>query len=206
MFTGIIEEIGKIRSISSSQLTVSARKVLENTRLGDSVAVNGVCLTVIDVKSESFSVELMPETIHRTNFGRLQAGHQVNLERALAIGGRIGGHFVQGHIDGTGQVSSLIPEGNAVLASFKAPAELIRYIVEKGFIAVDGVSLTVVKCNSSLFSVSLVTYSRSNTILGQKRVGDQVNIEVDILAKYVDSLRDTDKPGITLEFLADRGF
>jgi len=206
MFTGIVEEIGKIESISQGKLTISAHKVLENVGLGDSIAVNGVCLTLINYTNYSFSVETMPETIKRTNLGRLTVGKRVNLERALLAGGRLGGHFVQGHIDGTGQVIALRPEGEALLVRCQAPAELSRYIVEKGFIAIDGVSLTVVHRDTNSFSVSIVSYSRQNTILGYLQTGDIVNLEVDILAKYVESINSNKVPGITMEFLAEHGF
>lgn len=206
MFTGIVEEIGKIESISQGKLTVSAQKVLENVKLGDSIAVNGVCLTVLNFTDYSFSVETMPETMRRTNLGRLTVGKRVNLERALLVGGRLGGHFVQGHIDGTGQVIALKPEGEALIVRFQAPVELSRYIVDKGFIAIDGVSLTVVNRDSNSFSVSIVSYSRLNTILGYLQTGDIVNLEVDILAKYVESINSNEIPGITLEFLAKHGF
>ena len=206
MFTGIVEEIGKIESISQGKLTISAHKVLENVGLGDSIAVNGVCLTLINYTNYSFSLETMPETIKRTNLGRLTVGKRVNLERALLAGGRLGGHFVQGHIDGTGQVIALRPEGEALLVRCQAPAELSRYIVEKGFIAIDGVSLTVVHRDTNSFSVSIVSYSRQNTILGYLQTGDIVNLEVDILAKYVESINSNKVPGITMEFLAEHGF
>jgi riboflavin synthase len=174
--------------------------------LGDSIAVNGVCLTVIDIGGNRLTFETMPETLKRTNLGLLRKGDDVNLERALAAGGRMGGHFVQGHVDGTGQILSLTAEGNATIAKFKAPKELMRYIVEKGFIAVDGTSLTVVDCGSDSFSVSLVGYTKQNTVLGSKKVSDMVNIEVDILAKYVENLSKGQKPEITMGMLAEHGF
>jgi riboflavin synthase len=205
MFTGIVEEIGKVRAASTGQLTVYAQKVLGETKLGDSVAVNGVCLTVTALSTDSFSADVMPETLRRTNLGTLRAGDEVNLERPLAIGGRFGGHFVQGHIDGVGRLRSVAPEGEALLLGFETVQEIMRYIVEKGFIAVDGVSLTVVQYKSDSFNVSLVGYTRENTILGNRRPGDMVNLEVDILAKYVARLRDG-SDAITTEFLAEHGF
>lgn len=206
MFTGIIEEVGIIGSIRPGWLTVSAKKVLEGTKLGDSIAVNGVCLTVISLDDGSFSVEVMPETLRRTNLGSLRSEDWVNLERALAVGGRFGGHFVQGHVDGVGQVLSLTPENEALLVRFKAPAELMRYVVERGFIAVDGVSLTIVERGLTSFSVSLVAYTRLNTTLGRRRESELVNLEVDILAKYLESLGDGGNSGITFDFLAEHGF
>jgi len=205
MFTGIVEEVGTVKSVGAGRLTVAARKVLEDIKLGDSVAVNGVCLTVVEVTSDSFSVDVMPETLRRANLGSLKAGDRVNLERPLAMGGRFGGHFVQGHIDGTSRVVSVTPERDAILLRFEAPPEIMRYIVEKGFIAVDGVSLTVVECSSTAFGVSLVAYTQRNSTLGGKKPGDMVNLEVDIIAKYVERLRGGGS-AITKEFLAEHGF
>ena len=205
MFTGIVEEVGKVREARPGQLTVAAQRVLEETKLGDSIAVNGVCLTVTALSTDSFSVDVMPETLRRTNLGTLRSGDEVNLERPLAVGGRFGGHFVQGHIDGMGRLHSVAPEGEALLLGFQTGQEIMRYIVEKGFIAVDGVSLTVVQYNSDSFKVSLVGYTRENTILGGRRPGDMVNLEVDIIAKYVARLRGS-SDAITTEFLAEHGF
>ena len=205
MFTGIVEEMGKVRAARRGQLTVAAQKVLEDTKPGDSIAVNGVCLTVTGLLPGSFSVDVMPETLRRTNLGALRPGDGVNLERPLAVGGRFGGHFVQGHVDGVGRVLSVTPEKEALLLKFEATQEIMRYIVEKGFIAVDGVSLTVVECNSTSFTVSLVTFTLENTTLGGRRPGDMVNLEVDIIAKYVARLREGGT-GITMEFLAEHGF
>lgn len=205
MFTGIVEEVGNVKSVGSGKLTVSASAVLEATRLGDSMAVNGACLTVSAMNSGSFSVDVMPETLKRTNLGQLHPGSSVNLERALMVGGRVGGHLVQGHVDATGRVVSLVREGGAVIAKLAAPPEVLRYVVEKGFIAADGVSLTVVGYDKSSFSVSLVGYTLNNTVLGSRKVGDQVNLEVDIIAKYVEKLREG-RGGVTLDFLSDHGF
>jgi riboflavin synthase len=205
MFTGIVEEVGTVKSASAGRLTVAARKVPDDTKLGDSIAVNGVCLTIVEMTSESFSVDVMQETLRRTNLGSLKAGERVNLERPLAVGGRFGGHFVQGHIDGTGRVASVTPERDAIRLRFEATPEIMRYIVEKGFIAVDGVSLTVVECSSTAFGVSLVAYTQRNSTLGGKKPGDVVNLEVDIIAKYVERLRGGGS-AITKEFLAEHGF
>jgi len=206
MFTGIVEEIGTIKQASAGQLTISADKVLEGSQLGDSIAVNGTCLTITRIEKGSFSIEIMPETLRRTNLGQLQSGHQVNLERALSLGARLGGHLVQGHVDATGRVLMLTPEADALKVRYWAPPEVMRYIVSKGFIAVDGVSLTVVDCDVTSFQVSLVGFTRSHTILAQQRPGDLVNLEVDIIAKYVERLTGKDKSGITLDFLASHGF
>jgi len=205
LFTGIVEEVGTVKSIGSGKLTVSASAVLEGTRLGDSMAVNGACLTVSVKDATSFSVDVMPETLKRTNLGQLHPGSSVNLERALMVGGRVGGHLVQGHVDATGTVASLVSEGKAVIAKFAASLEVLRYVVDKGFIAVDGVSLTVVGYDKSSFSVSLVGYTLKNTVLGSRKVGDQVNLEVDIIAKYVEKLREG-RGGVTLDFLSEHGF
>jgi len=206
MFTGIVEELGRIKSVARGQLTISAQKALEGTRPGDSIAVNGACLTVIALNGGTFSVEVMPETLRRTNLGNLHLGETVNLERAMAVGGRLGGHFVQGHVDGTGRVLSLTPEGEAVIMQVSVPSEIMHYLVEKGFIAVDGVSLTINERDAASFSVSLVTYTRRNTTLGSKRPGDPVNLEIDIIAKYAERLASRGKPAITTEFLAEHGF
>ncbi len=205
MFTGIVEEVGIVKSIGSGKLTISALTVLEGTRLGDSIAVNGACLTVSALDDRTFSVDVMPETLRRTNLGLLHPGSDVNLERSLLVGGRIGGHLVQGHVDATGTVISLVPEGGAVIAKFAAPPEILRYVVEKGFIAVDGVSLTIVGCDRSSFSVSFVGYTLKNTVLGGKKVGDHVNLEVDIIAKYVEKFKEG-RGGVTLDFLSEHGF
>lgn len=206
MFTGIVEELGKIESISTGKIVVAANKAIEGTVLGDSIAVNGVCLTVISINGNKLAFETMPETHRRTNLGLLKSGDEVNLERALAAGGRMGGHFVQGHVDGTGQIQALTSDGAATIIRFKAPKELMRYIVMKGFIAVDGTSLTVVDCDTGSFSVSLVGYTKQHTILGKKKASDTVNLEVDILAKYVENLIKGEKSNISMNMLAEHGF
>jgi riboflavin synthase len=206
MFTGIVEELGKAESISTGKIVVSAKKTCEGTVLGDSIAVNGICLTVINIADNKLTFETMPETLKRTNLGLLSVGDEVNLERALAVGGRMGGHFVQGHVDGIGQIQSLTSDGDATIIRFKAPKELMRYIVLKGFIAVDGTSLTVVDCNADSFSVSLVGFTKQNTILGKKKASDTVNLEVDILAKYVENLIKGEKSNISMNMLAEHGF
>jgi riboflavin synthase len=206
VFTGIVEEIGKIESAPQGRLIISAQKVLEGTVLGDSIAVNGTCLTVIEMGNGTFSIEVMPETLRRTSLGGLRPGDPVNLERALAVGGRLGGHFVQGHVDATGKIVSLKPEGEAILMKVSAPPEIMRYVVEKGFIAVEGISLTIFECDATSLSISLVGFTRKNTTLGIKRPGDPANLEVDIIAKYVEHLTGGSKPGITSEFLSEHGF
>jgi len=206
VFTGIVEEIGRVKATPAGSLVITAGDVLQGTGGGASMAVNGVCLTVTDFDQKSFAVDVMPETLKRTNLGTLKAGDRVNLERPLTLGGRLGGHLVQGHIDDTGRVTSVRRGGEATLVRFDAPPRLMPYIVEKGFIAVDGVSLTVVSKNSSSFQVSLVDFTAKNTTLGGRRVGDLVNLEVDIIAKYVEQLSRTSRPEITFDFLEEHGF
>ena len=206
MFTGIVEEIGTVKLLRADKLIVSANEVLKGTKVGDSIAVNGTCLTVTAISGSTFSVDVMPETLRRTSLGSLRPGDGVNLERALAAGGRIGGHFVQGHVDGTGRVSALVPENEALLMTVAAASGITNYLVEKGFIAVDGVSLTVIRCNLTSFEVSLVAYTRQSTNLGRRKPGDAVNLEVDIMAKYVQKLCGESKTGVSIEFLGKHGF
>jgi len=188
MFTGIVEEVGRIREAGAAALEVAAQRALEGTALGDSIAVNGVCLTVARRGDGWFAADVMPETLRRSNLGMLGPGDSVNLERSLAHGGRLGGHVVQGHVDATGTVVDLTPEQEALLVTIAAPRHLLRYVVEKGYIAVDGASLTVVDCTEDAFRVSLVRFTLDHTIFSHWRVGDTVNLEVDILAKYAERL------------------
>lgn len=206
MFTGIVEEVGSVASVPARSLVITASKVLEDMQPGGSIAVNGVCLTVTDFDSKSFSADVMPETLRQTNLGLLRNGDMVNLERPLALGGEVGGHMVQGHVDDTGRVASVIREGEAVLIRFEASPEVMRFIVPKGFIAVDGVSLTVASRDAESFRVSIVDYTCQHTILGSKKAGDMVNLEVDIIAKYVEQLSQPQHTGITLNFLQEHGF
>ncbi len=205
MFSGIVEEVGVVRK-RDSNLVIGAKKVLEGMKVGDSIALNGVCLTVTLVEKGNFSVDVMPETFRRTNLGSLHYGDLVNLERATALGNRLGGHLVQGHVDGVGRIISLTPEEKAIIVRISPPAELMSYIVNQGFIAVDGVSLTVIECDDSSFKVSLVPYTYNNTILGRRKPSDMVNLEVDIIAKYVEQVQQQKRHGLTLEFLAEHGF
>lgn len=186
MFTGIVEEIGKVRSLTQKDLAIQASRVIEGTVAGDSISVNGACLTVTQLDRAGFTVELMPETKRRTNIGGIQAGDSVNLERAMSAQGRFGGHFVQGHVDATGTVKSLKSDEEALVATFMSSSEIARYVVKKGFIAINGVSLTVIGTENQQFSVSLVGYSRKNTNLGSLKIAQVVNIEVDIMAKYIE--------------------
>jgi len=206
MFTGIVEEIGIVRETSRDRLAFEARKVLEGMKVGDSIAVNGVCLTVISLENYGFSVNVMPETLRCTNLGGLHYNDQVNLERALAFGGRVGGHLVLGHVDDTGEVMNITSEETARIMRISAPAALMPYIVDKGFIAVDGVSLTVVDFDDFSFVVSLVAYTMENTTLGKKRPGDIVNLETDIIAKYIESLKERKRQSLNFEFLREYGF
>lgn len=210
MFTGIIEEIGTIlqreETANRCALTISAKKVLTDTKIGDSIAVNGVCLTVTDFKKDSFTADVMPETLRRSSLRQLKTGSAVNLERAMAADGRFGGHIVAGHIDGTGKISSLRPEGNAVLVTVSTTPDLLRYIVEKGSIAIDGISLTVAKVTRSDFTVSLIPHTGEETTLLKHRPGEIVNLETDIIGKYVEKLIQTKKSGVTMELLLENGF
>jgi riboflavin synthase len=206
VFTGIVEEVGTVTSVSARSLVVVASRVLKEMQLGSSIAVNGVCLTVTDFDGKSFSADVMTETLKRTNLGQLRAGDRVNLERPLALGGQVGGHLVQGHVDDTGRIASVISEGDSILIRFEAPAEVMRFIVPKGFIAVDGVSLTVASRDTDSFQVAVVDYTRQNTILGSQKVGDVVNLEADIIGKYVAEFSKPQATGITVEFLNEHGF
>ncbi|WP_418695046.1 riboflavin synthase [Agathobaculum sp.] len=211
MFTGIIEEIGTVRRIEhgakGARLTIQAKTVLEDTRIGDSIATNGVCLTVVSMTSDSFSADVMAESLRRSSLGTLQGGSPVNLERAMAANGRFGGHIVSGHIDGTGTIASQKREDNAVWVKIKTPAPLLRYIVEKGSIAIDGVSLTVAAVTDTDFSVSIIPHTGAQTILLGKKPGDPVNLECDVIGKYVEKLTAPHKTGgISTNFLAENGF
>lgn len=222
MFTGIIEEIGTVAAISngakSSRLTLQGSVIFEDMHIGDSVAVNGVCLTVTDMTSNTFTADVMAETLRRSSLGSLTKGSKVNMERAMAANGRFGGHIVSGHIDGTGEIESFVREDNAVWVTIKAPSDILKYIIEKGSIAIDGISLTVAYVDSRCFKVSLIPHTAGNTTLLAKKAGDIVNLENDIVGKYIDKLlhyEDTEskdsgltggKNGISMEFLANNGF
>lgn len=206
MFTGIVEEIGIVRGSLPGHLAFEAHKTLEGTRVGDSIAVNGVCLTVVSLEDRRFGVDVMPETLRRTNLGRLRHGDRVNLERGLALGGRIGGHLVLGHVDDTGEVLDVSSEETSRLMRVSAPAQLMPYMVRKGFIAVDGVSLTIVELDGLTFVVSLVAHTMRNSTLGEKNPGDIVNLEADVIGKYVESLKERKREGLTIEFLREHGF
>lgn len=192
MFTGIIEEIGTVKKISlageSGSLEISAEKVLDGTKVGDSIAVNGACLTVTAMSGSSFTADIMAETARRSSLGSLSVGSDVNLERAMAADGRFGGHIVSGHIDGTGKITRMTREANAVWVHVSAGAEILRLIVEKGSVAIDGISLTVAKVSGSEFAVSVIPHTGAATTLLSKKPGDTVNLENDLIGKYVERL------------------
>ncbi len=224
MFTGIIEEMGTIRKIDSGaascKLTVKASKVLEGTMVGDSIATNGVCLTVAAMSSDGFTADVMPETLRRSNLGKLNSGSYVNLERAMSANGRFGGHIVSGHIDGTGTIREMKREDNAVWVTVDCDRKLLKYIIEKGSITIDGISLTVAYVDDTCFKVSIIPHTAEETTLLKGKPGTVVNLENDIVGKYVDKLLhfdemtgDTEKKpskkssgGLDMGFLAENGF
>jgi riboflavin synthase len=214
MFTGIIEETGKVRSIQpdakGAKLVVSAARVPAQLKVGDSIAVNGVCLTVTQTTPDSFSADLSPETIRLTTFAAVRAGAMVNLERPLALGDRLGGHMVQGHIDGTGRITSIAPAGEGVVIAFDFPTDLERYLVYKGSIAVDGVSLTIASLEKNRFTVAVIPLTLRATTLGRMAPADAVNLETDIMGKYFErffqlGIRGTG-PGLTVDYLRQQGY
>lgn len=192
MFTGLVAELGTVQRLArqgnSYHLTVGAKKVLENLKIGDSVAVNGACLTVVRMDDSGFTADVMPETVRLTNIGSLQPGSRVNLERTLRLCDGLDGHIVSGHVEGLGTISEQRPEGIAVVVTISTPPELLKYIIKKGSIAIDGISLTVTEVTDTSFSVSLIPHTAKETTLGLKKVGDSVNLETDILGKYVERM------------------
>jgi riboflavin synthase len=204
MFTGLIAELGTAERLAegstSCQLTVRAQKILPGVKIGDSIAVNGVCLTVVHLKGNRFTADVMPETVRRTTLRQLQPGDRVNLEKALRPTDGLDGHIVQGHVEGVGTIREIAPEGNALAYRIETPKELLRYIVEKGSVAIDGISLTVTETDDTGFSVSLIPHTAKMTTLGYKSVGDSVNLETDILARYVEKMLGLQK---TADGLAD---
>lgn len=215
MFTGIIEEVGTVKNMQRGKdsvvLTIGATQIMEGTRLGDSIAVNGICLTVTDLHGDSFSADVMHETMNRSSLAKLTVGQRVNLERAMPANGRFGGHIVSGHVDGTGQIVDICKDDVAVWYTIAAGAELMRYIVEKGSIAVDGISLTVARVKQDAFAVSTIPHTVRNTVLQDKSLGDTVNLECDVIGKYVEKLmqkapENEQKSTITRDFLTKYGF
>lgn len=213
MFTGIIEELGTVgqmdRRPDSIKLTIQAHTVLEGTKLGDSIAVNGVCLTVTSMTDSAFTADVMHETMRRSSLCDIQSGSKVNLERAMQLGGRLGGHIVSGHIDGTGHVARIANDGIARVITISIPKDMEPYIVEKGSIAIDGISLTIVSVGNSQFSVSIIPHTMANTTLIDKRPGSIVNLETDVIGKYVHSFTvgyQGKGKGLTMEKLLENGF
>ncbi|MDI9476849.1 MAG: riboflavin synthase [Natronincolaceae bacterium] len=215
MFTGLVEEVGTVESVKkgpkSATITIKAKKILEDIRPGDSVATNGVCLTVTSFTSNSLKVDVMAETMRRSNLDNLSSGSKVNLERALKLGDRLGGHIVSGHIDGTGTLKDFRQEDNAVWVSITAPPDILKYIINKGSIAVDGISLTVAYVDNECFKVSIIPFTGDETTLLQKNIGDKVNLEVDMIGKYVEKLLSFEKDSpsksnIDVNFLSKHGF
>ncbi len=211
MFTGIIEEIGTIKGIRrgnrSVVVEIGAVKVLEDTKVGDSIATNGVCLTVTALGNGGFTADVMPETMERSNLGSLKPGDRVNLERALCLNSRLGGHMVAGHIDGTGRITDRVKDENAVWLTVRTIPEILRYVVEKGSVAIDGVSLTVAYVDEAVFKVSVIPHTQEETTLTGKRVGDVVNLENDMIVKYVEKLmKQPQTKGLSLDFLQANGF
>lgn len=215
MFTGIIEEVGVISDIKvgtkESKVTINATKVLEDTKIGDSISTNGVCLTVTNLTNKYFQADIMDETFRRSNLGELSKGSKVNLERALTLKDRLGGHIVSGHIDGTGLISSIKKENNAVWIGINTSSEVLRYIVLKGSITIDGISLTVAYVDDKCFKVSIIPHTGEETILLDKGIGEKVNLECDIISKYVEKLLGIKKEEVKTslideEFLKNNGF
>ncbi len=215
MFSGIIETIGAIRSLrkdaKGARITIEAPGLLNGVRLGDSIALNGVCVTVVDFDERKFEADLSIETLRRTNLGELAVGDGCNLERAMALGERLGGHLVSGHVDGVGRIKSRKNEGDSIWLTFEAPVEVMRYVVYKGSVAVDGISLTVAACESETFSVSIIPHTSEQTTLTEKKDGAAVNLEADLIGKYVEKLlvphmESRFPSGVTMEKLKEQGY
>lgn len=215
MFTGLIEEIGQIKSIEPSgnaiRLGITAHKIMDDVKLGDSIATNGICLTVTKFNSSAFYADVMPETMNRTTFGVQKIGNKVNLERAVRVGDRLGGHMVSGHIDGIGEVVAQKHDDNAIWVTIKTSENILKYIIEKGSIAIDGISLTVAYVDHSTFKVSIIPITQDDTTLIAKKIGEKVNLECDMTAKYIEkfmlhSKTNNNKEDISIDFLKENGF
>lgn len=206
MFTGIVEEVGEVVFLNPERLSIRCSRVLEGTAVGDSISVNGVCLTVVGMKKDVFSVDVMPETMRVSALKSLKVHDRVNLERAMRLSDRFGGHIVTGHIDGVGRIVDIVPCGNAEVISVMVNMDVLRYIITKGSVALDGISLTVVSVGSDRFSVSIIPHTKSATCLRHKKVGDVLNIECDVVGKYVKKFVVDRGQGITYEFLRENGF
>ncbi len=218
MFTGLVEEVGKINSVikggNCAILSIKCSSILDDVKEGDSIAVNGVCLTATEIKNDGFTADVMHETLNRSSLGALQQGSKVNLERAMLMGGRFGGHIVSGHIDGTGTIKKMTKDANAYWYRVECSSEILRYIIIKGSITIDGISLTVAEVNDTGFSVSVIPHTLKMTALADKKIGDIVNLENDCIAKYTEKLlfsepkqeETSSSGGITREFLLENGF
>ena len=207
MFTGIIEEMGRLKSLNGGRIEITCAKILSDIKIGDSISTNGICLTVTDFAKDYFAADVMPETFRRTSLEELNIGGVVNLERAMKVGDRFGGHIVSGHIDGTGKISNIRTEGNAIFINVSAENFLLKQIAAKGSVALDGISLTVVDAGAENFSVSMIPHTRAVTNFNFKRVGSIVNIETDILAKYIERLLTfKTSADLTKDFLIENGF
>lgn len=215
MFTGIIEELGTVERVTrgrvSAVIAIRAEHILSDLKIGDSVAVNGVCLTATGLTGHGFTADVMHETLDRSALAGLGPGSRVNLERAMAANGRFGGHIVAGHVDGVGTIAAIEQDDNAIWFTITAPAQVLRYVVEKGSIAIDGISLTVARVETDRFAVSVIPHTAAVTLLGQRRTGDRVNLESDIIGKYVERLlrpapEEKGQSRLTMEFLTQHGF
>lgn len=217
MFTGLVEEIGQIKAIErgakSIRLSISASKIMDDVKLGDSIATNGICLTVVSFDSAGFTADVMPETMSRTSFGALGTGSRVNLERAVRVGDRLGGHMVSGHVDGLGEVVGQEKDDNAIWVSIAAPKSILKYVIEKGSIAIDGISLTVAYVDDKIFKVSIIPLTQDDTTLTSKKAGEKVNLECDMTAKYIEKFmfrreeeEKSEKSDISMDFLKENGF
>lgn len=214
MFTGLVEEIGTVKYIlkgsKSAKISIEANEVLKDIKLGDSISTNGVCLTVTEFTNNSFTVDVMPETVRHSNLKNVKIGNKVNLERALRVGDRLGGHLVSGHIDGVGIIKDYKVEDNATWISIEAPSELLKYIIKKGSVALDGTSLTVAYVDDEIFKVSIIPLTKEETTILSKKIGEEINIECDMVGKYIEKFTLYDKgetkKGIDMEFLKNNGF
>lgn len=215
MFTGLIEEIGRVKKIvfgsSSAEITIKASKIMDDVKLGDSISTNGICLTVTRFSSNEFTVDVMPETMKVTNLKNLRNGSRVNLERALRVGDRLGGHIVSGHVDGIGSIIGFTEDDNAIWVEIKADMNIMKYIIHKGSITIDGTSLTVADLGKESFKVSIIPLTQEETTLTSKKLGDEVNLECDLVGKYIERLamfkeEEKEKKGIDADFLKENGF
>ncbi|GAB7086000.1 riboflavin synthase [Marinifilum fragile] len=217
MFTGLVEEIGQIKAIErgakSIRLSIAASKIMDDVKLGDSIATNGICLTVVSFDSAGFTADVMPETMSRTSFGTLGIGSKVNLERAVRVGDRLGGHMVSGHVDGLGEIVGQEKDDNAIWVSIAAPKNILKYVIEKGSIAIDGISLTVAYVDEKIFKVSIIPLTQDDTTLTSKKTGEKVNLECDMTAKYIEKFmfhreeeEKSEKSDISMDFLKENGF